>query len=127
MVWLEFRLMVVDSVCHVAVAVHVGVVVVVVVVVVLVRVLVVVLGGKREPELVPVEVSGDVGDAVAVVVRVGVADVVDVSKVVRERVAVVLVDLQVVPVLANVAEAVAGVATYLVLEMEKERKADESI
>ena len=84
----------------------------------MVRALVGAVGGKREAELVPVEVSEDVGDAGAVVVRVDA------------RVAVVVVGPKVVPVLANVAEAVAGVATYLVLAMEcngKQKKAVTSL
>lgn len=125
-VWLDVRLMVADSVCHVDVAVHVVVGEEVVVGVVLVRALVGVVGGEREAELVPVEVSEDEGNAVAVVVQVDVADEADGSEVAGERVAVARAGSKVVPVLANVAEAVAGVATYLILAMER-RKADESI
>lgn len=119
-VWLDVRLVVADSVCHV-VAARVVVGGAMVVGVVLVRALVGVVGGEREAVRVPVEV----GDAGAVVVRVGLAAVADGSEVAAERVVVALVVSKAVPVLANVEEAVAGVVTYLVLAMERSGKRPE--
>ena len=123
-VWLDVRLVVADSVCHV-VAARVVVGGAMVVGVVLVRALVGVVGGEREAVRVPVEVSEDAGDAGAVVVRVGLAAVADGSEVAAERVVVALVVSKAVPVLANVEEAVAGVVTYLVLAMERSGKRPE--
>ena len=120
-VWVDVQLVIADSVYHVA-AVLVVVVEVVVAGVELAQALVGVVGAEREAVLVPVEVSEDAGDAVAVLVRVDVADEADGSEVAGERVAVARAGSKVVPVLANMAEAVAGVATYLVLAMERRGK-----